>query len=453
MLNFYRGRLAATLLTVALFAPSAAHADDPPCLAPAKWFPNTPPPANAKPNPNLDCDFYSWAWETFLYITQEEHAGSGPRFLRYTTPVQLFGHDADARFPETATKLLILAPRFGEVKFPQTNDVFRQASTNGVLVDQNGHAVFYATHMNADFVKFVKDNQLTNLQKLHDAPADLKFPKGSLELKSSWKIVQKGEDTTKFFTTQAVIPLLKLAADGKTIEVDTKTTQPQTVALLGLHVVGVVDGHPEFIWATFEHDDNAPNLPDKVNPTDAVPVDPDHGFTLYPKGALASDSNQNNRKTLAFADVARQLLQPKTSVFRQFKFGGEDQPQPIIELNATVHVLLPKRLAVWKNYSFRGAVWINNPATDFKPDMNFGTINDGITDDSKKILGGEAKLSNTTMETFSQATQNCFHCHTSEALPDGSLGPKLFNVSHILTDAFVNGQPPASATPKTNNGK
>ena len=453
MLQIDRGLLAAALLSVALFAPCPARAEDPPCLAPAKWFPHTPPPTNSKPNPNLDCDFYSWAWETFLYITQEEHSGSGPRFLSYTTPTQLFGRDADARFPEAATKMLMLAPRFGEVKFPQSNDLFRQATTNGVLVDQNGHAVFYATHMNTDFVNFVKTNQLTNLQKMHDASVDLQFPKGSLELKSSWKIVQKGEDTTKFYTTRAVTPLLKLAADGKTIEVDTRNTKEQTVALLGLHVVGVVEGHPEFIWATFEHDDNAPNLPDKVNPTDAVAVDPDHGFTLYPKGALASESNQNNRKTLTFADAANQVLQPRTSVFRQFKFGGEDQPQPIIELNATVHVLLPKHLAVWRNYSFRGAIWINNPDTDFKPDKNFGAIDDGITDDSKKILGGEPRLSNTTMETFSQATQSCFHCHTSEALPDGSLGPKLFNVSHILTDAFVNGLPPASSAPKTINGK
>jgi hypothetical protein len=283
---------------------------------------------------------------------------------------------------------------------------------------------------------------------MHDAPADLKFPKGSLELKSSWKIVPKGEDTKKFFTTQAVVPVLKLGADGKTIEVDTKNTVEEEVALLGLHVVGVVEGHPEFIWATFEHDENAPNLPDKVNPSDPVVVDPDHSFTLYPKGAKASESNINNRKTIAFADIAKQLLQPKTSVFRQFKFGGEDQPQPIIELNATVHVLLPERLAVWKNYSFRGAIWINSPDTDFKSGQNFGAINDAITDDSKKILGGEAHLSNTTMETFSQDAQSCFHCHTSEALPDGSLGPKLFNVSHILTDAFVNGQPPANAVVK-----
>ena len=30
------------------------------------------------------------------------------------------------------------------------------------------------------------------------------------------------------------------------------------MAMVGLHVVGSVKGHPEMVWATFEHIDNAP---------------------------------------------------------------------------------------------------------------------------------------------------------------------------------------------------
>ena len=31
------------------------------------------------------------------------------------------------------------------------------------------------------------------------------------------------------------------------------------MALVGMHVVGSTAGHPEMIWATFEHKNNAPN--------------------------------------------------------------------------------------------------------------------------------------------------------------------------------------------------
>ncbi len=32
-----------------------------------------------------------------------------------------------------------------------------------------------------------------------------------------------------------------------------------TLGLLGLHIVGSVQGHPEMIWATFEHFGDTPN--------------------------------------------------------------------------------------------------------------------------------------------------------------------------------------------------
>jgi hypothetical protein len=31
------------------------------------------------------------------------------------------------------------------------------------------------------------------------------------------------------------------------------------LAMVGMHVVGSTKGHPEMIWATFEHIGNAPN--------------------------------------------------------------------------------------------------------------------------------------------------------------------------------------------------
>jgi hypothetical protein len=60
-------------------------------------------------------------------------------------------------------------------------------------------------------------------------------------------------------------------------------------------VVGVIEGHPEFVWATFEQLDNAPNLLG-VKSSEAVNNDKDKHFTFYAQGELASKCNQPNGK-------------------------------------------------------------------------------------------------------------------------------------------------------------
>src|SRR5260370_706861 len=288
----------------------------PSCVAPKDWFPKTPPPTNAQPDPNSDCDFYKWAWQSFLSVTQGDSPGNAkPRFLEFQVPFELFVSRVGKRVEKTT-----------KVDLPVNPDSVIQAGSQGLLVDQNGRAIYYQTHLNSVFVRFVRDGGYTESTKLRSAPASLEFPKGSLELKSSWKIVAPGEDASKFFTTAAIIPLLGLR-NGQ-VFIDPAKTREETLALLGLHVVGVVQGHPEFIWATFEHNDNAPDLPPDLDPRGQEPVNSQRNWILYPKGTRARDCNKKPRESplspLKFADEDRQVLQPKVAVFRQFPFGGDD---------------------------------------------------------------------------------------------------------------------------------
>ncbi len=434
-----------------------AECDEDHCPAPAaEWFPKTPPPANSKPDRDCDCGFYKWAWQTFLYITQPDTDGR-PRFLNFETPTGLFKEGATPRFLQSKilqakakNRMLVLAPRLEKEAAVGDLDSVLQAESQGILVDQNGRVVYYAQHINPVFVKFVNDNGYTDTTKLKNAPADQKFPTGSLELKSSWKIVAPGEDSSKFFTTRALVPKLVLKA-GK-IVIDPNDTREETVALLGLHVVGVVEGHPEFIWATFEHNLNAPNLPETMKPDATTPVDSTRTWTLYAKGTRASDCNQRPghapQAPLTFVDQTKQILDPKVSVFRHFP---SDDNQ-IADLNKTVQEQLPNNLAVWKNYSLMGAVWLNNPDPDFKLDVDFKKADDDQIkahpeigeDPAKRILGGEREMSNASMETFTQPTQSCFSCHKTQAVgvphSEDAFPAKLISVSHVLTNAYINSQ-------------
>ena len=71
-------------------------------------------------------------------------------------------------------------------------------------------------------------------------------------------------DTVTNFTTKALIHPLTCQGGGNicmggAVVIDRTKAESVTVALIGLHVVGVVEDHPEFVWATFEHEDNAPD--------------------------------------------------------------------------------------------------------------------------------------------------------------------------------------------------
>jgi hypothetical protein len=74
-------------------------------------------------------------------------------------------------------------------------------------------------------------------------------------------------------------------------------------------------------------------------------------------------------------------------------------------LNASVMKQMPNRFKYWKNYRLRGAVWIDKPDS-FKPDANFFELDEATNPNKPKVFGtvlkGERRLSNPTMETFSQ---------------------------------------------------
>jgi len=393
------------------------------CLALSSWFPITPPPANKRPNPNSDCDFYRWAWQTFLFVTQPAPGQRGAaRFLTFQTPYEMFG---SARSHSHGPAVFI----------PGNLDAVLQPGSLAILVDQNGRAVYYTSHLNSQFVRFVRENGYTDFAKLKKAPIGQQFPKGSVELKSSWKVIATGEDARSFFTIRARIPLLTTAANGA-IAIDPLRTREQTLALIGLHVVGIVEGHPEFIWATFEHNDNAPDLPASLKPDTREPVDSEKTWTLYSRGANAGDCNKKP-KALKLLDHKRQILDSKVSVFREFAFGGDDDPDVIRDLNDSVHRMLSPN-SVWRNYSFMGAMWLNDPERDFKEYSDFNRTAADLA--GTKVLGGDAKLSNTTMETFTQSNENCFSCHNTLAQSVGhgdSIPGKRLNMSHALSAAYM----------------
>lgn len=411
-----------------------------PCPAPASWFPHsqTPPPNPATfPGSNAtNCDFHQWAWQMFLWLTQD--VDGQLRFVTFPTDADLFSVADPTKKPASLEELKAstrkhplqlrvrgLKPFKAGTTINDPNRVIQ--ASGGILVDQNQRAVYYSVHFDPVFYGFIQANGYYDYNTYIKANPATDFPPGATELKAAWRIVPKGGDAGGAYTTQAEIPMLQQDPSTGAITVDpTKPPQVATVALVGLHVVGVVANHPEFIWATFEPVSNAPVLPANMKPSDNTPVSSSN-FTFYKAGTFASACNlQNSSPKL---NAATQTFAQVTQVFLQYPQGGgsAENIANINAINASVQSqLLPNE--VWKNYNLIGGVWLLP-----------GALQPGMSP-SGADLHGSPNLNNTTMETFVQAYLNCFSCHNTESTQTSgglSIPAMNMNLSHVLTDGLV----------------
>lgn len=406
----------AAIIVCVLSVDREIHAQ--PCptpAAPASWFPHSQTP---EPDNNADftsnCDFHRWEWQMFLWLTQPTGPDGMLRFETFKTFTDVFPPVvvADGKVPKTrATKKgsLLLKARAVKSTDPTGLDEIAQAGSGGALVPRDQRIIYYSQYINQTFYDFVTSgDKPLNIAANYLAASDtLNYPIGTLELKASWRIVPQGENTDGFYVRPAEVEALMTQNGKVVVDPDPSHNLSVTVELVGLHVVGVVKDHPEFIWATFEHANNAPDLPAGMNPMGNQPVS-NKDWTFYRANTPAIACNINNVGTLTLVNPTLQTLTPIVDAFRQFPSGGarpgDVNNVPNIQLlNDSVHMQLAAG-EVWRNYNLVGGVWLT-PTPPLAPNTKFNP-----TDPNMR---GSVNLSNATMETFTQPTQNCFSCHNT----------------------------------------
>ena len=395
------------------------------CNAPFGWW-ESPGlvPFFINPNggaPKTDCDFQLWSWTAFVNAMQTDPTTKLPRFLSLPTKDDLAS--GEARRAVIGPRTLALKPR---TQKPKSIGSFEQAGPGGVLVDQNGRAVYYATHMDLTYFNFAK--KYYGPANYAKASPTLPFPIGATVYKTSWRIVASGENPTDVYTTTATIDLLESNGEGG-LKPNGQTQPDVRVALVGVHVVGVIKDHPEFAWGTFEQINNAPDLPANISPKSGDPVSQQQ-FTFYKAGTPANESNVLS-KALTI-NTQTQQISPITNVFRQFADGGATPPlrvADISEINTNFQAKIPEESSkidpAFAKYKLIGTAWML-PNTLKPGDGNMDTETIGSVD-----------LANSTLETFVQGKgTNCFSCHNTSG---GSGYPgKDINVSHIIIGALPN---------------
>ncbi|NRA11273.1 MAG: hypothetical protein HRT57_04880, partial [Crocinitomicaceae bacterium] len=217
-------------------------------------------------------------------------------------------------------------------------------------------------------------------------------------------------------------------------------TREETVALVGFHIAVVVDRHPEFIWTTFEHNDNAPSyiLQNEMTGT-GVPSDKTE--TFYAKNTALGNCNVANYKALE-VNASTQIItgyygvDATSQVYRRHEYGGGDETNQdnIEELNNQVHNTIDPN-SMWQNYSEVGAVWFDIDNGHLVPDWSL-TVNPNLQTGSKT-------LSNSVVETFTQDVNqqpSCFSCHNTmkQSIDGAVIDGKNVLTSHILLKNYIN---------------
>lgn len=438
------------------------------CAASLEWVsPDGTPPLDQflpLPHPATECPFYRGGWQSFLHAMQPDAQGRAA-LLSYPTIGTVFQH-AKAHPPTRAY--------LGDIK---------QAGGRQILIDQNGNSLYYGIHVNQAFADFIRDNGLQTAAALKAYPMDkphLFFPAGVVEFKSAWQVVTGdaatvARETEKYISFTTTVPTLSQDPTTKLIIEDRDTPRTVTVRLLAIHVVFTLPGHPEFIWASFEHSmgtpdtqatdgmrDVAPIVPDDLNPTDDDPLNQNNttvvspmNHLLYRGGTAANAGNVAIDETELVLDPATQSFKragggiAQTSIYRMFPASKSHTTHPddaITSLNHNVEELFKQADPADRRRYYRlvGAQWMDKPAyfklnTPLQNDRNSPfaeapggpsgvgvglaaftkAIQDEGADSPLSILAGEDRLSSTAMESFTQGPgsfNNCFTCHNTQAI-------------------------------------
>jgi hypothetical protein len=341
-------------------------------------------------------------WETFIAAPQVFKAGGAPP--------DPWGEDSSV-----VQAMIPGAPKGQRVLVSQTKNVlasFLQPDLEEPrfrpITDVNGNYVFYETRLNRTLYDYIFANTLyskAGQSAFLDKPPPantIEFPKGSnglsaplspasVVIKSMWKQLGAGDNHERFYTIRAI-----------RVDPVTKQLSPTLIpfGLVGLHIVTRTVSAPSWIWSTFEHNENAPDVGElklraRYNFFDPSKPMPARGFGFEP----ASNAPVANPTTPT--QIARVLNNNLINAAWT------------AELNATMQAKLAGK--VWANYRLVSTQWQLPMIGKLIP----------------------CRLTNTVAETYVQndaSAGSCMRCHSiaKTAGTDRSGVKATSNFSYLL---------------------
>lgn len=408
------------------------------CLASKDWITNPSLPTEVATT-ETNCDFQQFMWQSFLALMQPASSSNSADkgALLFETWMPSYGIFVDPGKTPAAWGS-VPVPSYASdngYKGNSTNasyvfsDLTLQAGIHQPLIDRNLNDVFYGVLVNKPAYDFITSCDLYKAQcgltlapdlltpsslSVVDIPKkypNLAFPNQSIELKTSWKILTDEEIKTQtFYTTK-----------GWVQSPDKQPQENVTLGLLGMHIVSKTPNHPEFIWGTFEHRNNAPDcsdvtatpplggdwtffdasckdcatnqLPPTGKPSQICRMHPQGDPTIgtFPNGLSCTSTTPPGY--ICNQDTQQYVIDPNTSNIKALNTSVQAMLQALPAENANRR---------WANYELVGNIWTDN----------------GVLPPNLMSQRGSLSAANTTMESYVQNgvsgitnPTSCFSCH------------------------------------------
>jgi hypothetical protein len=306
---------------------------------------------------------------------------------------------------------------------------FNQPFKTGPLIDQRNNYAIFDILMNKAMFKYIVDNDLyhqAGQKSEQNSTLRIDFPAGhnnkggdpeSIMIKVSWKILTAEDDKRKFHHVQALVAMPRSP--------DEQSDPPcleKTLGLVGFHVVHKTVDRPQWIWTSFEHVDNVPELQDIEDHKRDPVAKPLKSYNFFDR-SCTDDCPINETPPRPWDPEPANQLQFRRSSDGKILFNSQIvRVVPLTDATRDINHRFQDILdnTIWKNYMLIGTQWpsafpctadhsalpagILEPRTDFdkQPDMN--------------CAPAPTFLANSMLETYSQgeipqASSSCMACH------------------------------------------
>jgi hypothetical protein len=269
----------------------------------------------------------------------------------------------------------------------------------------------------------------------------------TIEAKLSWVDASTLSNPSSYITAQADVPVYNTSSTTSWPYTGSSTLK--TLALLGVHVVGTSNGHPEMIWSTFEHFGNTPNgtyqYTNASGGTSTQNQNTSGSWLLTSSGSSGpfNVAHANYLKAPAITAQSGQTISGSDTL-RVYAFGvaptgipNQNDATPaianteVISLNNSVLGQMASG-DIRANYYFVGSTWT---FSGFAPTAPYPVIIQQPNPNTSGSELGTSYLTNSTMETYQQAvgttpSTNCFSCHNIGSNTPAAT-PVTTAVSHI----------------------
>lgn len=429
------------------------------------------PPTKA--SEDVQTPFDNMAWQMFVALNWAANAVSQPAAVGLTKPgtrVWQTWRKVSALFGNSPVRAgcpqAIALPQFyigsdGKGNPAPNNEEYLQASSNLPLIDINGNWAIFERRVNDIEAKYLlapngqKSQTLTTIagqnKFIQNNPAGVQFtssatvpvgPNGSMEIKAAWRIIDraKGDDPTRYFTQNVL-----LAVSGDLVTTGRAFCRSVTVGLVGMHILQRNPFYkpnaallPQWIWATFEHADNAPMAQLPCNVADGCGTAPATNWINKAScGVAATDPKVHYSFFRQNPPVQGTNIAPVPPGGGATKFPWSPQP-PYAGAGTTPGSAMPQATRCWQTYPTTAALngqW--QPALGalksvFQNYMLVGTQWGGQVEPPTPPNPIPANavpgmLSNLTLETYIQnytgsdsslpGPGSCVSCHNFATLP------------------------------------